>query len=100
MQEEALADGAAELARERQRVLDGLTQADRNANAVAGRIIPMLAFGPDHPYGRPAQGLKSTVSGITRQDLAAFHAANWKPGSSALIFAGDITLAQATEVRP
>ncbi len=87
-----------DVARERQRVLDGLTQADRNANAVAGRIIPMLAFGPDHPYGRPAQGLKGTVTNITRQDLAAFHAANWKPGSSALIFAGDITLAQATEL--
>jgi zinc protease len=87
-----------DVTRERKRVLDGLTQADRNANAVAGRIIPMLAFGADHPYGRPAQGLKGSVEGITREDLAAFHAANWKPGSSALIFAGDITLAQATEL--
>jgi zinc protease len=38
------------------------------------------------------------VEKITRQDLAEFHAANWKPGSTVLIFAGDISLAQATEL--
>jgi zinc protease len=87
-----------DIARERKRLLDNLAQADRNANAVAARILPMLAFGPDHPYGRPATGLKGSVEGITRQDLVAFHAANWKPGSTALIFAGDISLAQATDL--
>ncbi len=87
-----------EVARERKRALDALAQADRNPNAVAGRILPMLAFGSDHPYGRPAQGLKSSVEGLTRADIVAFHAARWKPGSTALIFAGDISLAQATDV--
>jgi zinc protease len=87
-----------EVAREQKRVLDGLLQAERNANALAARILPILAFGPEHPYGRPAQGLKSTVEKITRQDLVDFHAANWKAGSTVLIFAGDISLAQATEL--
>jgi len=87
-----------EVARERKRMLDGLAQADRNANALASRIAPMLSFGADHPYGRPTQGLKTSVEGITRQDLAAFHAARWKPGSTALLFAGDISLAQATDL--
>ena len=87
-----------EIARERKRALDGLAQADRNASAVASRIAPMLVFGPDHVYGRPAQGLKSSVEGITRADLVAFHQARWKPGSTALILAGDISLAQATEL--
>jgi zinc protease len=58
----------------------------------------MLAFGAEHPYGRPVQGLKGTVEAISRQDLASFHAARWKPGSTALIFAGDVTLAQATDL--
>ena len=87
-----------EVARERKRLIDNLTQAERNANALAARILPMLAFGTDHPYGRPATGLKGTVEDITRQDLVAFHAANWKPGSTAIIFAGDVSLAQATEL--
>jgi zinc protease len=58
----------------------------------------MLAFGPDHPYGRPTQGLRTTVDPITRADLVSFHAARFKPGSTALIFAGDVTLAQATDL--
>ena len=87
-----------EFARERKRQLDALAQADRNGNQLAARIQPMLAFGPEHPYGRPVQGLKSTVEALTRADLVAFHEARWKPGSSALVFAGDISIAQATEL--
>ena len=82
--------------REKKRVLDQLSQNESNGNALVQRIQPMLAFGPSHPYGRPVAGLKGTVSTITRDDLVAFHAARWKPGSTALIIAGDITIADAT----
>ncbi len=84
-----------EIDREKKRHLDALSQQSKNANAVAGRVRSMLAFGPEHPYGRPVQGLPSTVEKISREDLAAFHASRWKPGSSALVFAGDITLDEA-----
>ena len=84
-----------EFDRERKLHLDALGQDARNANALASRIRPMLLFGPDHPYGRPTRGLPSTVANITRDDLAKYHADWWKPGSSALVFAGDVTLADA-----
>ncbi len=87
-----------EIVRERKRVLDAISQADRSANALYGRIQPMLAFGVDHPYGRPVQGLKGSVESITRADLVAFHKARVKPGSTAIVVAGDISLAQATEL--
>ncbi len=87
---------ASEVDRERKRHLDGLSQTARNANAVAARVRAILAFGKDHPYGRPVQGLPGTVQGITREDLSAFHARHWKPSASALVFVGDITLAEAT----
>ncbi len=87
---------ASEFDREKKRHLDALAQQEKNANAVGARVRAMLAFGPEHPYGRPAQGLPSTVAGITRDDLAKFHAANWKPGSSALVVSGDVTLDEAT----
>jgi zinc protease len=86
---------ASEIDREKKRHLDALSQQSKNANAVAARVRSMLAFGPEHPYGRPVQGLPSTVEKISREDLAAFHASRWKPGSSALVFAGDITLEEA-----
>ncbi|MEO8347870.1 MAG: pitrilysin family protein [Acidobacteriota bacterium] len=86
---------ASEIDREKKRHLDSLSQQAKNANAVAGRVRAMLAFGAEHPYGRPVQGLPSTVEKISREDLAAFHGTWWKPGSSAIVFVGDVTLAEA-----
>lgn len=85
-----------EVDREKKRMLDNLSQQANNPNALAARIRGMLVFGHDHPYGRAM--LPATVQQITRADLVAFHETYWKPGSSALIFVGDITLAQATDL--
>ncbi len=87
-----------EIDRERKQHLDNLAQQESDANAVARRIRPMLTYGPNHPYGRVLQGFPSTVKGITRADLAKYYETNWKPGGSALIFVGDITLAEATAI--
>ena len=46
-----------EVAREKKRLLDTIAQQDRDANALAARVRPILAFGPEHPYGRPGAGL-------------------------------------------
>ena len=89
---------ASEFEREKKLALDGLAQAANNPNAIANRVAMMLAFGREHPYGRPSSGLPSTVQAITREDLAQFHQTYWKPGSSALVFVGDITLAEATDL--
>jgi zinc protease len=84
-----------EVDREKKRHLDALAQQEKNAGAIAARLRAMLAFGAAHPYGRPAQGLPESVGRVSREDLAAFHAARFRPGGSALVFAGDITLSDA-----
>jgi zinc protease len=89
---------ADEFEREKKLTLDNLAQAANNPNAVANRVASMLAFGADHPYGKPSSGLPSTIQAITREDLAQFHQTNWKPASSALVFVGDITLQEATDL--
>jgi zinc protease len=89
---------AEEFEREKKLALDGLAQAANNPNAVANRVAYMLAFGNDHPYGRPSGGLPATMQAITREDLVQFHQTNWKPGSSAIVFVGDITLQEATNL--
>ena len=87
---------ANEFEREKKLALDGLSQAANNPNAVANRVAYMLAFGTDHPYGRPSGGLPATVQAITREELTQFYQTYWKPSSSALVFVGDISLAEAT----
>jgi zinc protease len=89
---------ASEFDREKKRHLDALAQQEKNANAVGARVRAVLAFGPEHPYGRPVQGLPSSIEKLTRDDLAKFHADFWKPGSSALVVSGDVTLAEATDL--
>jgi zinc protease len=86
---------ADEVEREKKKRLDALAQDAEDPNAIAQTVGQQLAFGPDHPYGRPGKGFPSTVRQLNREDFARFHEANWKPGSSALIFAGDITLDEA-----
>lgn len=89
------ADG---IEREKKKRLDALAQEAQDPNAIAQRVGAMLAFGADHPYGRPGRGFPSPVQTFTRDDFARFHETYWKPGSSALIFAGDITLDEAREL--
>jgi zinc protease len=89
---------AAEFDREKKLALDALSQQANTPTAVANRVAYMLAFGLEHPYGRPPSGLPASVSAVTREDLVRFHQTQWKPGSSALVFAGDITLTDATEL--
>jgi zinc protease len=84
-----------EVDRERKRQIDAILQQEKNPDAIAARLQAMIAFGPKHPYGRPAAGFARTVKGITREDIAGFHREHFKPASSALIFAGDVTLAEA-----
>jgi zinc protease len=87
-----------EFAREKTRQLDSLAQQAKDPNTIAGRVRSILAFGFDHPYGHPVQGLPRTVSTITREDLVAFHHDRWKPGGTAVVFVGDISLDEATKL--
>ena len=84
-----------EVEREKKRHLDELAQRNTNANAINGRVRAMLLFGPEHPYGRPVQGLPSSVEKLGRADLAEFYAARFRPAASALVFVGDVTLDEA-----
>ena len=87
-----------ELDREKKIRLDALSQEEAEPYALAARVGPMLAFGHDHSYGRPVRGLPATVKGLTRDDFTRFHETLWKPGGSALVFAGDVTLEEAARL--
>jgi len=89
---------ADEVAREKKKRLASLAQEETEPNIIARRLSYRLAFGPSHPYGRFVTGFPYTVEKFSPEDLARFHDTYWKPGGTALIFAGDISLADATEL--
>ncbi|MGX4643709.1 M16 family metallopeptidase [Massilia sp. SYSU DXS3249] len=60
--------------------------------SLATRLVPGLLYGQEHAYGKPASGTTASVQGISREDLANWHATWFKPGSATLIVAGDTTM--------
>lgn len=86
---------ADELDRDKKRRIDALAQESQDANAIVNVVGPGLAYGFDHPYGRPMRGRKATIEKLTSEDFASYHSQFWKPGSSVIVFAGQISLDEA-----
>ena len=76
------------------RRLAQIGQEKANPNSLALRLVPALLYGQEHAYGKPATGFEGSVQGITRDDLAAWHAAWFKPGSATIVVTGDTTMAR------
>ncbi len=81
---------AEELERQRRQALDDLEVAMSDPAALASFAAARAVYG-DAPYGRPLGGTKTSLAAITPADVAAFHAAHWRPGNATLILTGDIT---------
>jgi len=81
-----------ELERQQAQTLDGLRVALSQPNAIAGMTVGRVIYG-DAPYG--ATITPQTVPAITPADVAAFHAARYRPSDATLVFSGDITPAAA-----
>lgn len=43
-----------------------------------------------HPYGRPQGGSERSLATVTREDVTAYHAANFGADRATLVFAGDL----------
>lgn len=81
-------------AQQKQRRLAQIGQEKAQPTSLAMRIVPGILYGKEQAYGRPASGYAGTVQGLTRADVAQWHATWFKPGSATVIVTGDTTLAQ------
>ncbi len=73
----------------RAQFLTGLALRAQDTADRAGLAFDELAY-PDHPYRFPEEGHPHTVSAITRQDLADFHAAHYGPRGLHLAIVGGV----------
>jgi zinc protease len=89
----------ADLDRLKQNTIASIQQEKVQPFAMALRVLPLLVYGPGHPYGTPltGTGTEETVRGMTRADLQKFHRTWFHPNNATLLVAGDITM---TELRP
>ncbi len=78
-----------ELDRARKQSLDDLQVAYGNPEQVAGfATAPVVYAGT--VFGHAAGGDPASLKRMSRDDLAAFHAAHWRPDNAILVLTGDI----------
>jgi zinc protease len=73
--------------------LDELKYNLKQPGFLANYVASKYTFG-EHPPG----GAPESISSITRDDIAAFHAKYFRPEDSVLIFAGDVSLQNAASL--
>ncbi len=66
--------------------------------SMALRVLPGLLYDEGHAYGNPltGSGTEKSVEAMTRDGLAEFHRAWFRPNNATLVVVGDITLAELT----
>jgi zinc protease len=84
--------------RERTRQLAALLQGPEDVMWIARRALPLVMFGANHPYGKPAEGYPGTVRTLSLSDVRAMHAGHFGPKGATLIIAGDVDPDEVTRL--
>jgi len=81
---------AEEVEKRKGEVLNAIRQDEDNPAAMAMLTLFGMLYPDRHPYGRPARGSIDTVSGISRDDLMAFHRLRFAPAHTTVVIVGDV----------
>lgn len=84
---------AAEFERKREEVRASVRRSEEDPGLVAGRLFRRLIF-PNHPYSLPVMGTEGSLGRITREDVAAFYRATYRPEGTNIAVVGDVTAAE------
>jgi zinc protease len=86
----------AEIERIRQQQLAGIAAELTQPQGLAGRALPGLLYGANHPYAKPSSGTgdPAVVRTLTRAELVAFHQSWIRPDNATIFAVGDLPLNQ------
>ena len=80
------------LQREKQAMMPGIRNRNRNISTVAGRTFRRLVYGDASPI--VAEPGEATLNAITRDDLVAWHRKYWGANNAILVVSGDFKKAE------
>nr|WP_314444003.1 pitrilysin family protein [uncultured Sphingomonas sp.] len=85
-----------EVERLRQQQLAQIASELTQPGGLAARALPVVLYGRDHPYGKPASGTgdPQAVAAITRDELIRFHQSWIRPDNATIFAVGDLPLTQ------
>jgi predicted Zn-dependent peptidase len=77
--------------------LTGIAQLQKDPTRVARRLVPVVLYGANHPYGGPPGGDPKAIAKFTRDDLVAFRERWLRPDNLKIFIVSDLPL---SEVKP
>ena len=80
------------LRREKDSMLPGIRNRNKNVSQVASRTYNQLIYGEDSPIAQ--ETTEASVTGITRDDLVAWHKKYWGANNAILVVSGDFKKAE------
>ena len=81
----------------RAQTLTAIAQTQKDPTRVARRLMPLVLYGPGHPYGGPAGGDPKAIAQFSRADMIAFEQRWLRPDNVKIFVVSDRPL---SEVRP
>jgi predicted Zn-dependent peptidase len=97
---DALKDSAfrqPEIDRVRTQKLTAIEQMQKDPTKVANRLVPLVIYGPNHPYGGPGGGDPKAIAKFTRADLIGWEQRWLRPDNAKIFVVSDRPL---SEVQP
>jgi zinc protease len=85
-----------EVARLKEERLAELLQQRAEPRGLADEQFSRAVYQPTARYASPSDGDAPSVRAVTRSDVRAFYDARYGPSATTLVFAGDVTMAQAS----
>lgn len=86
-----------DIERIRAQTLTGIAAMQKDPTRVARRLLPIVLYGENHPYGGPPGGDPTAVSRFTRADMIGFEQRWLRPDNAKIFVVSDRPLA---EVQP
>ncbi len=84
-----------EVTRQRELRRAQIVQQGDNPVAIASIAFPAVVYGAAHPYGRPLAGTESSTGALSRDRVAEFYRAYYRPNAARILVVGDVTIAEA-----
>ncbi|MER3433142.1 MAG: peptidase M16 [Leptolyngbya sp. ERB_1_1] len=83
-----------EFGREREVVLEEISQAYDDPDAIAFQVLSELVY-QRHPYGRPILGTEESLMPRSAEEMRSFHRTHYRPENMTVVLTGDVDLDQA-----
>ena len=81
----------------RERVAE-LMQQRAEPRGLADEMFSRFLYGPSSRYSEPEGGNEASVNALGRDDVVSFHKRQYRPGTTILVIAGDVTSAEAVRM--